>query len=31
MKKMRMDEIEQGKFGLYESFIKSLSAKTNLL
>ena len=30
MRKMRMDDIEQGKFGLYESFIKSLSAKTNL-
>ena len=31
MKKMRMDEIEQGKFGIYESFLKSLSSKTNLI
>lgn len=31
MKRMRMDEIEQGKFGIYESFIKSLSAKSNLI
>ena len=31
MRKMRMDEIEENKFGIYESFIKSLSAKTNLL
>jgi len=26
-----MDEIEQGKFGIYESFIKSLSAKSKLI
>lgn len=31
MRKMRMDEIEENKFGIYESFIKSLSTKTNLL
>jgi len=31
MKRMRMDEIEQGKFGIYESFIKSLSAKSKLI
>jgi len=31
MRRMRMDEIEENKFGIYESFIKSLSAKTNLL
>jgi hypothetical protein len=31
MNKMRMDEIEENKFGIYESFIKSLSSKTNLV
>jgi hypothetical protein len=31
MKRMRMDEMEQGKFGIYESFIKSLSAKSKLI
>lgn len=31
LRKMRMDEIEENKFGIYESFIKSLSAKTNLI
>ena len=31
MRKMRMDEIEQAKFGLFEGFIKSLSSKSNLL
>jgi hypothetical protein len=31
MRKMRMDEIEENKFGIYESFIKSLSAKTKLI
>lgn len=31
MKRMRMDEIENSKFGIYESFIKSLSAKSNLI
>jgi hypothetical protein len=30
MRKMHMDEIEENKLGIYESFIKSLSAKTNL-
>jgi len=29
--KMRMDDIEEGKFGIFESFIKSLSAKTKSL
>jgi hypothetical protein len=31
MRKMRMDEIEENKFGIYESFIKSLSAKSKLI
>jgi len=31
MRKMRMDDIEENKFGIYESFIKSLSAKTKLI
>lgn len=31
MRRMRMDEIEQGKFGIYESFIKSLSSRSNLI
>lgn len=31
MRRMRMDEIEQSKFGIYESFIKSLSSKSNLI
>jgi hypothetical protein len=29
--KMRMDDIEEGKFGIFESFIKSLSSKSNLI
>jgi len=31
MRRMSMDEIETNKFGIYESFIKSLSSKQNLL
>lgn len=31
MKKMSMDEIEQTKFGIFESYMKSLSSKNNLL
>jgi hypothetical protein len=31
MRRMTMDEIETNKFGIYESFIKSLSSKTNLI
>jgi hypothetical protein len=31
LKKMHMDEIEKNKIGIFESFVKSLSSKTNLL
>jgi hypothetical protein len=31
MKKMSMDEIEQTKLGIFESYMKSLSSKNNLL
>jgi hypothetical protein len=31
MRKMRMNEIESNKLAIYESFIKSLSSKTNLI
>jgi hypothetical protein len=31
IRKMSMDEIEQNKFGLFESFMKSLASKNNLL
>lgn len=31
IRRMSMDEIETNKFGIYESFIKSLSSKSNLI
>ena len=31
IRKMSMDEIEQNKFGIFESFMKSLASKNNLL